>query len=56
VDLQGYIDGLTHDFWITTACAIAGLSVYFGLVWKSVKDKRDGGSADKESKGEVGEK
>ncbi|KAM3065293.1 hypothetical protein ACMFMF_011231 [Clarireedia jacksonii] len=58
VVLQGYVDGLTHAFWITTACAIAGLLVCCGLDWKSVKDKKYEGSAVREAKsaGEVGEK
>ena len=37
VVLQAYIDGLTHTYWITTACAIAGFCAVCGLEWKSVK-------------------
>jgi hypothetical protein len=35
--LQAYVDGLTHCYWITTACAIAAFFVVCGLEWKSVK-------------------
>ncbi|KAH6680267.1 MFS multidrug transporter-like protein [Halenospora varia] len=35
--LQSYIDGLTHCFWITTACAIAAFFTVCGLEWRSVK-------------------
>ena len=48
VVLQGYVDGLTHTFWITTACAIAALIVCLGLEWKSVKDGDGQGSGKKE--------
>jgi hypothetical protein len=44
VVLQGYVDGLTHTFWITTACAIAALFVCFGLQWKNIKDGDSQGS------------
>jgi hypothetical protein len=37
VVLQAYIDGLTHTYWITTACAIAAFCAVCGLEWKSVK-------------------
>jgi hypothetical protein len=45
--LQAYVDGLTHVYWITTACAIAAFFFVCGLEWKSVKkghgqDKKDG--------------
>ncbi|KAE9370450.1 MFS toxin efflux pump [Stipitochalara longipes BDJ] len=45
--LQAYVDGLTHCYWITTACAIAAFFFVCGLQWKSVKkghgqDKKDG--------------
>jgi hypothetical protein len=36
--LQAYVDGLTHTYWITTACAIAAFFSACGLQWKSVKD------------------
>jgi hypothetical protein len=36
--LQAYVDGLTHTFWITTACAIAAFFAACGLQWKSVKE------------------
>lgn len=35
--LQAYVDGLTHTYWITTACAIAAFCMVCGLEWKSVK-------------------
>jgi hypothetical protein len=35
--LQAYVDGLTHCFWITAACAIAAFFCCCGLEWKSVK-------------------
>jgi hypothetical protein len=35
--LQAYVDGLTHTYWITTACAIAAFVCVCGLEWKSVK-------------------
>jgi hypothetical protein len=35
--LQAYVDGLTHTYWITTACAIAAFLAACGLEWKSVK-------------------
>ena len=35
--LQAYVDGLTHTFWITAACAIAAFFSVCGLEWKSVK-------------------
>ena len=38
VVLQAYVDGLTHTYWITTACAIAAFLVACGLEWKSVKN------------------
>lgn len=37
VILQGYVDGLTHCFWITCACAIACFFVAAGLEWRSIK-------------------
>lgn len=37
--LQAYVDGLTHTFWVTAACAIAAFVSALGLEWKSVKDK-----------------
>ena len=45
--LQAYVDGLTHCYWITTACAIAAFFFVCGLEWKSVKkghgqDKKEG--------------
>jgi MFS family permease len=48
VVLQGYVNGLTHTFWITTACAIVALFVCAGLEWKSVKDGDGQGSGKKE--------
>jgi hypothetical protein len=47
VVLQGYVDGLTHTFWITTACAIAALFVCFGLEWKNIKHGDSQGSGKK---------
>ena len=35
--LQAYVDGLTHTYWITTACAIGAFFAACGLQWKSVK-------------------
>lgn len=35
--LQAYVDGLTHCFWITTACAIGAFFAVCGLEWRSVK-------------------
>ena len=35
--LQAYVDGLTHTFWITCACAIAAFVAACGLEWRSVK-------------------
>jgi MFS family permease len=35
--LQAYVDGLTHCYWITCACAIASFCVACGLEWRSVK-------------------
>ena len=35
--LQAYVDGLTHTYWVTTACAIAAFFAACGLQWKSVK-------------------
>lgn len=35
--LQAYVTGLTHTYWITTACAIAAFFSACGLQWKSVK-------------------
>ncbi|KAF4637947.1 hypothetical protein G7Y89_g133 [Cudoniella acicularis] len=37
VVLQAYVDGLTHCYWITTACAIAAFFIVCGLEWRSVK-------------------
>jgi hypothetical protein len=37
VVLQAYVDGLTHTFWVTTACAIAAFVSASALEWKSVK-------------------
>jgi hypothetical protein len=51
VVLQGYVDGLTHTFWISTACAIAALFVCFGLEWKNIK-KGDGQGTGKKAKDE----
>ncbi|TGO10552.1 hypothetical protein BTUL_0132g00260 [Botrytis tulipae] len=42
VVLQGYVNGLRSAFWITTACAIVGLFVCFGLEWKNIKRSRKG--------------
>jgi hypothetical protein len=36
--LQAYVDGLTHTYWITTACAIAAFFAACGLQWKNVKN------------------
>jgi hypothetical protein len=41
--LQSYVDGLTHTYWVTTACAIAAFFAASGLEWKSVKQ---GGGAE----------
>ena len=35
--LQAYVDGLTHTYWITAACAIGAFLAACGLEWKSVK-------------------
>jgi len=53
--LQAYVDGLTHCYWISTACAIAAFFTVCGLEWKSVKkghgqEKKDG---DAETEGDV---
>ncbi|RFU31646.1 hypothetical protein B7463_g4666, partial [Scytalidium lignicola] len=37
VVLEGYILGLRHTFWVTTACAIAAFCIACGLEWRSVK-------------------
>jgi hypothetical protein len=63
--LQAYVDGLTHCYWITTACAIAAFFLACGLQWKSIKkghgqEKAKEGDAEAEVKQdvveEVGEK
>ncbi|RDW94431.1 hypothetical protein BP5796_00194 [Coleophoma crateriformis] len=57
--LQAYVDGLTHTYWITTACAIAALVCSCCLQWKSVKGEAPGKEMDNhvtsnmEQKGEV---
>jgi len=38
VVLQAYVDGLTHTYWVTTACAIGAFFMACGLEWKSVKE------------------
>lgn len=38
VVLQAYVDGLTHTYWITAACAIAAFFSVCGLEWRSVKN------------------
>lgn len=57
VVLQAYVDGLTHCFWITAACAMAAFVCCCGLEWRSVKqgtgEKREG---DVEAKVVGGEK
>ncbi|KAG0648700.1 MFS acetylaranotin efflux transporter ataA, partial [Hyphodiscus hymeniophilus] len=35
--LQAYVEGLTHTYWITTACAIVAFVACLGIEWKSVK-------------------
>ncbi|ESZ94686.1 hypothetical protein SBOR_4937 [Sclerotinia borealis F-4128] len=35
--LQAYTTGLTHCYWVTTACAICSFVAACGLDWKSVK-------------------
>ena len=50
--LQAYVDGLTHCYWITTACAIAAFCVVCGLEWKSVK-KGHGQEKDKNKEKDV---
>ncbi|KAI9649032.1 hypothetical protein NHQ30_001599 [Ciborinia camelliae] len=37
VVLQAYVTGLTHCYWVTTACAIGSFVAACGLDWKSVK-------------------
>jgi hypothetical protein len=44
--LQAYVDGLTHCFWISTACAIAAFFTVCGLEWKSVKKGHGQGKKD----------
>jgi hypothetical protein len=51
VVLQAYVDGLTHVYWITTACAIAAFLCCCGLEWKSVKQGR--GQAAKQTDSET---
>ena len=53
--LQAYVDGLTHTYWITTACAIVAFLSVCGLEWKSVK-KGHGQEKAKVKDGEAGEK
>lgn len=52
--LQAYVDGLTHVYWITTACAIAAFFAVCGLEWKSVK-KGHGQDRDKSKNKDVEE-
>lgn len=47
--LQAYVEGLTHTYWITTACAIAAFCACCGLEWRSVK-KGHGQERDKSKK------
>ncbi|RDW88988.1 hypothetical protein BP6252_01020 [Coleophoma cylindrospora] len=47
--LQAYVDGLTHTYWITTACAIAALVCSCCLQWRSVK----GEAAERESENQA---
>jgi hypothetical protein len=49
VVLQAYVDGLTHVYWITTACAIAAFLCCCGLEWKSVKKGRGQGAKQTDS-------
>lgn len=35
--LQAYVEGLTHCYWVTTACAIGSFVAACGLSWFSVK-------------------
>jgi hypothetical protein len=56
--LQAYVDGLTHCYWITTACAITAFFAVCGLQWKSVKkghgqDSKKEGDAEAVSKEDV---
>ena len=43
--LQAYVDGLTHCYWISCACAIAAFFVACGLEWRSVKKGHGQGKA-----------
>lgn len=49
--LQAYVDGLTHTYYITTACAVMAFFSACGLQWKNVKngDGQDSKKVDVES-------